>query len=92
MKWIVSRDFNIETEVGFFEGTVDLDISGDHPRVVSIGLDSDKIVIGIIKDFLTDWIEDSEDYRTRDLRAEERDWRQSEEADAWRKERDLEDD
>ena len=91
MKQIVSRDFNIETEVGFFEGTVDLDISGDHPRVVSIGLDSDKIVIGIIKDFLTDWIEDSEDYNTRDLRLEEREWDQSQEAEAWREQRNLED-
>ena len=91
MKQIVSRDFNIETEVGFFEGTVDLDISGDHPRVVSIGLESDKIVIGIIKDFLTDWIEDSDDYNTRDLRLEEREWDQSQEAEAWREQRNLED-
>lgn len=89
MKHIVSKDFNIETEVGFLEGTVDLDISGDHPRVVSIGLDDYKSVLGMIKDFLKDWIEDSEDYNTRDLREEEREWDQSQEAEAWREQRNL---
>lgn len=85
MKWIVSRDFEVETEVGFIQGSVDLDISGDFVEVISLGIE-EKIVIQDIKDFLTDHITESGEYDTTEMRQQEREWGASEEADAWRKE------
>ena len=90
---IATKEFEIDTEFGALRGTADIDISGDFPVVKTIGLEEPKDILARLEDMCKDWIEDNNDqFNTVEMREEERDWQQSQDAEAWREERLLGDD
>ena len=85
---IATRDFEIDTEFGELRGSADMDISGDFPVVKSISLQEPTDILARLEDMCKDWIEDNNhQFNTIEMREEERDWQQAQDAEAWREDR-----
>ena len=83
------KEFEYETEVGELRGTVTLDVTDDLVKVISIGFESDKLIIEYIKDFVEETIINDHEFRAQDIRLELQEWEESEKHDAQRKDRDI---
>lgn len=92
MKRITDRQFTIDTEYCELKGTVTLDITDDVTEVISVGFEGEGAqILHALEDFVREYIPTIEEYDAHTLRIEEKNWDQSEDADAERKERSCED-
>lgn len=88
MKRTCDRDFTIDTEYCELKGTVTLDITDDVTSVVSVHFEGEGVhILHALEDFVMEYIPTIEEYDAFNLRQEEKEWDQSQDADAWRKER-----
>lgn len=88
MKRTCDRDFTIDTEYCELKGTVTLDITDDVTTVISVGFEGGGVfILHALEDFVKEYIPTLEEYDAFNLRQEEKEWDQSQDADAWRKER-----
>ena len=87
MKRTCDRDFTIDTEYCELKGTVTLDITDDVTTVVSVHFEGQGVhILYALEDFVKEYIPTIEEYDAFNLRQEEQEWDQCEEADARRKE------
>ena len=78
MPWIVTRDYIIDTEVGFIHCDVEMDITTDPVVVRMVRLDDTADILASIRDYIKNYLEDAEDGSK--LRDEERMWAESQQA------------
>ena len=83
------KEFEYETEVGELRGTVTLDVTDDLVKVISIGFESEKLIIEYIKDFVEETIINDDNFDATTIRLELQEWEESEKHDAQRKDRDF---
>ena len=83
---IATREFEVPMDFGDLLVTADIDISDDIIRVVNIGLE-DKAVLADIKEYVEEWMHGHEDFDAVTLREEEREWDESQQAEADREDR-----
>ena len=72
MPWIVTRDYIIDTELGFISCDVEMDVTTDPIVVRMVHLDDTNEILAGVRDYIKNYLEDSEDGRK--LREEERQW------------------
>tara|TARA_R100000951_G_scaffold56699_1_gene47606 strand:- start:578 stop:859 length:282 start_codon:yes stop_codon:yes gene_type:complete len=82
MAQIVDRDFEYEFDFASIQGTVTLDISGTCSKVVCIKLESDEDALTYLRDAIMQRVDEDEDYDARTLQDEEREWADSQKAEA----------
>ena len=83
---IATREFEVPMDFGHLQVTADIDISDDIIRVVNIGLE-DKAVLADIKEYVEEWMHGHHDFDAVTLRQEEREWDESQQAEADREDR-----
>ena len=83
---IIEKEFKYDTEYVELKGTVTLDISNDIPVVKDVQFEDSPLET--LKDVVEELICEDENFNTRKLRLEEKQWEECEEADAKRKELD----
>lgn len=85
---IIEKEFDFDLEGVELIGTVVLDISDDIPRVKKVRFNSDNMTLLSLKDLVSELIYEDDRFNAIKLKEEERQWREAEDADATRKERD----
>tara|TARA_R110002012_G_scaffold173880_1_gene338654 strand:+ start:1056 stop:1310 length:255 start_codon:yes stop_codon:yes gene_type:complete len=81
---IIEKEFKYDTEYVELKGTVTLDISEEIPVVKDVQFEDSPL--DTLKDVVEELICEDENFNTRKLRLEEKQWEECEEADAKRKE------